>query len=1053
MNYIYSQNFYIFVVTINDIQSSLPMRSFALLLLCIPVLLTAQNGGYALSFDGTNDYVTVPHNTILDVTKFTVEMWFYWDNPAATSDVHFLIGKGLEQLEIHTGGGAGSKALRFIPTTGVYLDTETDVFEPNTWNHVAFAFDPSISYYKCYINGAEKTLTNRGANPVSTAVITTSIPLKLGVRDGNFYPLKGRLDEVRLWKSIRTEAEIKANMFRELGTDANLIASYKMSDGSGTSLTDNSGNSNTGTLTNGPTWKLSGAFSGPRQALEFDGSNEYITFGSSSKMNLTTSVSLEAWVKLNSTTTQDFVVGKIVHGGSNYGYGMYINNGNLGGEAGQVTFIAGRSWNFWPSVRSNARLEAGKWYHLAATFDGRYLKIYINGMLDATYDNGSTYTIVDSGDNLKIGYCSSLGNNYFNGAMDEIRVWSNAISADQIRENMMHTLIGNESNLVAYFRMDDTKGATLQDQAATPNNGTLTNMEDTDWTASSAFTTWLGGEGTSWSNAANWSANAAPGAASNVGIYKWPEGSEASTSSAINVGSLMIAPTASPTLDAAISTSAAFLPLKSVSLKVATTNTFGSLVNISNNVLDIPATTKVTVSTKLDNAGTLLLRATDTSVAQLKQDGTSYTQSGTVVLRKDFKVSKGWYFISFPYSVSFSAIKLAGTETTATTGSVLTATEPYADFYVIEYNGQRRDQTGTASVSNSPNWDAVTSGTLQAGKGYAIRVMSDISLDFKSAAAATGMFDSGNKTLTVGTWATNPNLNHRGWNLAGIPYCSAFGLDNLNQGAFYYTYDLTQQDYVEVESGDAAVVYPFDAFFLQAGSSSLTFATVGRALKAPVATQSTVREFDLRLTNGTYTDRARIRLNDEANATYELDKDAIKMLSMNDAVPQLWTVAISVDLAVNSLPADTKECPVALKIPAQGSYTVSLVDNSSLLEMTSVWLVDAVTNTIVDLKSGAYSFESAAGVHANRLKIKLQPGAYTATANLQTDEVRWVKTEEGIQLSGLAAPSSVRVFDLSGRLLAQFATITNHQTLLIPKGLFVLEILNKEQQLRFKISR
>ena len=70
------------------------------------------------------------------------------------------------------------------------------------------------------------------------------------------------MDEVRLWDVVRTQDQIKSTMFKELaGTETGLKAYYKMSNGSGTSLTDNQSNvtANTGTI-NGATWEASGCF-------------------------------------------------------------------------------------------------------------------------------------------------------------------------------------------------------------------------------------------------------------------------------------------------------------------------------------------------------------------------------------------------------------------------------------------------------------------------------------------------------------------------------------------------------------------------------------------------------------------------------------------------------------------------------------------------------------------------------------------------------------------------------------------------------------------------
>ena len=68
----------------------------------------------------------------------------------------------------------------------------------------------------------------------------------------NSKTIDGEIDELRIWDDNRTQAEIKANMFIELeGDEANLIAYYKMSDGSGTTLTDNASAGNyDGTMTN-----------------------------------------------------------------------------------------------------------------------------------------------------------------------------------------------------------------------------------------------------------------------------------------------------------------------------------------------------------------------------------------------------------------------------------------------------------------------------------------------------------------------------------------------------------------------------------------------------------------------------------------------------------------------------------------------------------------------------------------------------------------------------------------------------------------------------------
>lgn len=213
---------------------------------------------YALQFDGVDDHVSIPHNDVFNVTKTTIEMWFYWEATSGTA-TQFLIGKGSEQLEIHTGyqdenSNYVPNALRFIPTTGLYLDTDANVIQAKKWHHVAFVYDPGVTY-KCYIDGVEKNLTVRGSKPTTTAIHTTTDPLLLGQRYGDIMRFGGMLDEVRIWNTVRTQAEIQSAMYSKLaGNESGLVAYYQMSDGSGTSLTDDSPNTNTGTLVNGTTW-------------------------------------------------------------------------------------------------------------------------------------------------------------------------------------------------------------------------------------------------------------------------------------------------------------------------------------------------------------------------------------------------------------------------------------------------------------------------------------------------------------------------------------------------------------------------------------------------------------------------------------------------------------------------------------------------------------------------------------------------------------------------------------------------------------------------------
>ena len=213
---------------------------------------TSFSTSSSLTFDGSNDKVTT-NGTLDNLGGFTLELWLY---PHSASGSMAIIGENnliefgygsATSLRIWTNSG-GNKSWSFNSTTYPF----------NTWHHVAVVGDATASpYLRIYVNGDLKA--SGGSNPGSTFGVghnPTSYTIYLaktvwGTGD-NYYD--GLMDEVRIWNDLRTQDEIKANMFKHLnGDENNLQAYYKMSTATGTTLVDNSSNSNDGTIT-GATW-------------------------------------------------------------------------------------------------------------------------------------------------------------------------------------------------------------------------------------------------------------------------------------------------------------------------------------------------------------------------------------------------------------------------------------------------------------------------------------------------------------------------------------------------------------------------------------------------------------------------------------------------------------------------------------------------------------------------------------------------------------------------------------------------------------------------------
>jgi hypothetical protein len=192
----------------------------------------------ALEFDGSNDYVKINDSNSLDVSAVTMEMWF----KQPTAALQFLCAKASENLEIHLNS---TGAIRFIPTNGIYIDTPTGAYTGGEWTHVACVYDPGNSIGKVYVNGIEKV----DYTISFPAIPVTTTEFDIARRNDGSYYFGGQIDEFRIWDDARTETEIQENMGKVLtGTEEGLVAYYKFDSTLGKTLSDASGNSNTGTL-------------------------------------------------------------------------------------------------------------------------------------------------------------------------------------------------------------------------------------------------------------------------------------------------------------------------------------------------------------------------------------------------------------------------------------------------------------------------------------------------------------------------------------------------------------------------------------------------------------------------------------------------------------------------------------------------------------------------------------------------------------------------------------------------------------------------------------
>jgi hypothetical protein len=193
-----------------------------------------------------------------------------------------------------------------------------------------------------------------------------------------------------------------------------LVAAYSFNEGTGTTAADASGTGNTGTLTDA-TWTTAGKYGG---ALSFDGSSALVSVLDAPSLHLSTAMTLEAWVKPSA----------VIDGWSDVIYkgdDTYFLEG--------IPAVGGTFGSTWDETSGPAALSVNTWTHLAGTYDGVMLRLYVNGIQVSSQTQ--TGNLATSSDPLQIGGDSIYGQ-YFEGTIDEVRVYNVALTATQIQHDM-----------------------------------------------------------------------------------------------------------------------------------------------------------------------------------------------------------------------------------------------------------------------------------------------------------------------------------------------------------------------------------------------------------------------------------------------------------------------------------------------------------------------------------------------------------------------------------------------------------------------------------------
>lgn len=221
----------------------------------------------------------------------------------------------------------------------------------------------------------------------------------------------------------------------EYEVDEYTIALWHMNEGSGNIIYDETSNNNDG-LINGANW-TDGKF---EDALIFDGFNDYVFISDSESFLTQYEVTLEAWIKRNS-----YADGTVFSKNGPFYLGVRNNKASC-------DIFAGDWWHGF--VNGTTDLEPNIWYHIACTYDGSNIKLYVNGIEEESVPK--TGDILMHSHSVYIGWGEPGQNQYFNGTIDEVRISNIARNFTSVIDTDNDGIPDEDDNCITTFNPPQT---------------------------------------------------------------------------------------------------------------------------------------------------------------------------------------------------------------------------------------------------------------------------------------------------------------------------------------------------------------------------------------------------------------------------------------------------------------------------------------------------------------------------------------------------------------------------------------------------------------------
>jgi hypothetical protein len=428
---------------------------------------TAADGDPAAGFDGTDDHVDV--GDVFDfpgTAPFSAEFWIRipdtavegWQAPVSTGTLS-APRQGWQFWLAHDTSPFG---IANVHTIGLQRwrdgthdpSTSTTQLAAGVWYHIAGTYDGAT--IRLYVNGHLEH-----SRSSTLALLPDAAPLRFGGVDAGF--LQGDLDEVAIYDHALDPDRVRAHARRGDAYRALVLGDrpggyWRLGETGGSTAADELGGAG-GTYQGGVTSGALGRTRDGDRAAVFDGTGAGVTLGDRFDFPATAAFSVEAWVR-PADVASDFgrLVAKESDVDPRQGWKLMLQQG--------TNRVLAERWHddVNDTAQSTTALRPHVWYHVAATYDGALLRLYVDGTLEATA--ASTRPLLDLAEPLRLGSRAGLYN-HFHGTLDDVAVYPHVLSAAQIQAH--HAAGGSTCGLPGTFAATADRDSTLDESTPATN--------------------------------------------------------------------------------------------------------------------------------------------------------------------------------------------------------------------------------------------------------------------------------------------------------------------------------------------------------------------------------------------------------------------------------------------------------------------------------------------------------------------------------------------------------------------------------------------------------